>query len=358
MRWTSIAAIAAALAAAGPATLAATSAAPDSGPSLRQMAGQRIVFGFDGTSAPERLLKRIRRGEAGGVILFKRNISSRSQLRSLTKSLQDAVPAGDPPLIVSIDQEGGLVKRLSGAPEHSAAELGRENSSKLARSEGRATAKNLRGVGVNVNLAPVVDVGRPGSIMRKQERSYSGDAKKVARLAGAFARGLANGDVAATAKHFPGLGAATANEDYTVNRIDLSKDELRRKDELPFAELAADGLPLVMVSTAIYPALDDRPALFSPRISNTELRDRVGFAGASITDDLDTPSAAKYGSAQRRAYLSAHAGNDLLMFAQSYIDGTRGARELVDAIRADRLSRAGMEKAAQRVRALRESLPG
>jgi beta-N-acetylhexosaminidase len=294
------------------------------------------------------------------VILFTRNIDSRSQLRKLSKSLQQAVPDGDPPLLVTIDQEGGLVKRLSGPPDYSAAEMGRRNNSTLARHQGRDTAKNLLDVGVNVNLAPVVDVGRPGSIMRKQERSFSGDPDKVARLAGAFARGLGNNGVGATAKHFPGLGAARSNEDYTVNRIDLKKSELRSTDELPFAKLAADGLPLVMVSTAIYPALDDRPALFAPKIANHELRDsdRVGFDGVSITDDLDTPAAAKYGSAERRARLAAHAGNDMLMYAQSYSDGTRAARELVDAVRAGHLSRAGMERAVERIRALREALAG
>ena len=147
-----------------PAALAALAIGPQpaapatSGPSLREMAGQRIIFGFDGTSAPHALLNRIHRGGAGGVILFKRNISSRSQLRSLTRSLQDARPKGDPPLLITIDQEGGLVKRLDGPPDHSPAEIGRDGSSKLARHEGRATATNLRDVGVNVNFAPVVDV--------------------------------------------------------------------------------------------------------------------------------------------------------------------------------------------------------
>jgi len=133
------------------------------GPTLKQLAGQRIVFGFQGTSAPSSLLKRIHRGEAAGVILFTRNIDSRHQLRSLTKSLQNARPKGAPPLLITIDQEGGLVKRLSGPPDHSESEIGHDGSSKLARHEGRATAANLRDVGVNVNFAPVVDVGRPGS---------------------------------------------------------------------------------------------------------------------------------------------------------------------------------------------------
>ena len=329
-----------------------------SGPSLREMAGQRIIFGFDGTAAPQALLNRIHRGGAGGVILFKRNISSRSQLRSLTRSLQDARPKGDPPLLITIDQEGGLVKRLDGPPDHSAAEIGRDGSSKLARHEGRATATNLRDVGVNVNFAPVVDVARPGSIMEKEGRAYSRDASKVARLGAAFAHGLAKGGVAATGKHFPGLGAAYNNEDLHVNRINLSKSELRRKDEVPFAKLAGEHVGLVMVSTAIYPAFDSRPALFASKIASGELRDRLGFAGVSITDDLDTPAIAQYGSPERRADLSAHAGVDLLLFAQSYNDGARAATELLHATEAGRLSMKGMQRAYDRVRSLRSSLGG
>jgi len=147
------------------------SSAATSGDSLRQLAGQRIVFGFQGTHAPRSLLQRIHRREAAGAILFSRNISSRSQLRSLTRALQAARPAGDPPVLVMIDQEGGVVKRLSGAPHHLPAELGKKNDASLARREGRDTARNLRDAGVNVNLAPVLDVGRPGSVMRKLGRS-------------------------------------------------------------------------------------------------------------------------------------------------------------------------------------------
>src|SRR5256714_11361425 len=132
------------MAAAAPAALAIgpqSAAAPAaSGPSLREMAGQRIIFGFDGTSAPHALLNRIHRGGAGGGILFKRNISSRSQLRSLTRSLHDARPKGDPPLLLTIDQEGGLGKRLAGPPAPSPAAIGRARSSNPARPHGRPPA--------------------------------------------------------------------------------------------------------------------------------------------------------------------------------------------------------------------------
>src|SRR5207245_1294538 len=134
-----------------------------------------------------------------------------------------------PPLIVSIDQEGGQVKRLSGAPALSAAGIGAKNSINYARKQGAATARNLRRVGVNVNLAPVLDVARPGSIMERQQRSFSRSATRVTRIGGAFARGLDANRVASTGKHFPGLGAARQNEDLVLNRITASLKTLRAK---------------------------------------------------------------------------------------------------------------------------------
>ena len=106
-----------------------------------------------------------------------------------------------------------------------------------------------------------------------------------------------------------------------------------------------------MLSTAVYPALDSRPALFSPRIAGGELRKRCGFAGVSITDDLETAAAMHFGSPERRALLAAHAGDDLLLFAQSYSAGERGATELARIV-----GRTAAERSVKRIRALRESL--
>lgn len=291
-----------------------------------QLAGQRVVFGFSGTQAPRTLLRRIRRGEAAGVILFARNIRSRGQVRSLTAALQRWRPPGDPPLIVSIDQEGGTVKRLAGAPRRSAAEVGRSGSESLARAEGRNTARNLRDVGVNVNFAPVVDIGRAGRIMRAQGRAYSSSPAKVTRLAAAFAAGLREGGVLPCAKHFPGLGAAREDQDMHNNTIRLPAARLRAEDYAPYEALSKQGLELVMTSTADYPALDrERPAVFSRRILVDELRERVGFAGVTITDSLGVRSATRLGTPEQRALRAARAGNDLLLFASDYGAGARGA---------------------------------
>jgi beta-N-acetylhexosaminidase len=202
-----------------------------------------VIGSLQGTTVPAALAARIRRGELAGVILFSRNVGSRAQLRALTARLQAERRRGpsalrDRPLLVMIDQEGGLVKRLSGAPDHSPGELARIGSADLARQEGLATARNLRDVGVNVDLVPVLDIGRPDSSVRSLGRSYGSTPARVEALGGAFADGLAAGGVLACARHFPGLGGATVDEDLKLNRIALPLETLRAVDEAPFRDAA------------------------------------------------------------------------------------------------------------------------
>jgi beta-N-acetylhexosaminidase len=251
---------------------------------------------------------------------------------------------------VSIDQEGGQVKRLSGAPTLSPPELGARNDPRIARKQGVATAKNLLSVGVNVDLAPVLDVGRRGSIMERQGRSYSRDPSRVKRIGGAFVRGLGAGHVAATGKHFPGLGSATKNQDLEVNRIGTPLNQLRKIDELPYAGIQP---PLVMVSSAVYTALSAEPAVFSARVVTDELRGHAGFGGATISDALDAPAMARYGSPGRRALLATKAGTDLLLFSRAPSGATDA---VVHAVRDGRLSRAALRESARRTLVLRASL--
>lgn len=342
------------------ATPGANAAGPAASLPLDQAVGQRMIGSLPGTTVPPALARQIRRGQLAGVILFARNVGSRAQLRALTDRLQAERRRGpralrDRPLLVMIDQEGGLVKRLPGAPAQSAGDLGARNDPALARRAGAATARNLRGVGVNVNLAPVLDLGLPGSYQRSTERSYAATAAGVSRIGGAFADGLRDGGVLATAKHFPGLGRGPANEDERLNRIDVPLDLLRATDEAPFRDAARRGVPLVMVSTGIYPALDERPAMFSPRITTDELRDVVGFRGVTVTDDLEV-SAIAHLTPERKALASVRAGNDLLLFCQTAAAADRGAAALVRAVRSGAIERASIDAGADRVLALRAGL--
>ncbi len=339
---------------------ATTDAASAAALSLDQAAGEHVIGSLPGTTLSAGLAARIRRGEVAGVILFTRNISSRAQLRGLTAQLQAERRRGpaalrDRPLLIMIDQEGGLVKRLSGAPVDSPGELARIGSADRARREGLATARNLRDVGVNVDLAPVLDIGRPGSDVRKLGRSWGSTPARVEQLAGAFADGLKAGGVLACAKHYPGIGGATVDEDLTLNRITLPLATLRSVDEAPFRFEAARGIPLVMVSTGVYPVLSSEAAMFAPQIATTELRKTVGFKGTSVTDDLEVPALASR-TPERKALDATTAGEDLLLFAQTDAAAIRGQAALVHAVTAGTLPRATIDAGTSRVLALRDRL--
>ncbi len=325
----------------------------------RQLAGQRIVEALPGRSAPPALLRRIRRGEVGGVILFSRNVDSKRQVRALVARLQrEPRPrAVDFPLLVMVDQEGGRVKRLPGAPTRSPAQLGRTRSTSLARRTGSATARNLRSYRATVNLAPVMDIGRPGTYQRRTGRAYGGSARTVSRIGGAFVTGLERGRVAATLKHFPGLGTVTRDEDLVIQRVPSSLATLRRVDEAPFRAGIRAGARLVMTSTALYPALDGgRPALLSRKITTGELRRRLGFAGVIITDDLDVPAMRHFGGPARLGPAAAAAGNDLLLYCGGGSSGPAGARAVAQALTSGKLDRAPFLASVRRVLALRREL--
>jgi len=322
----------------------------------RQLIGQRMVFAYDGLEPPAGLRRRIARGEAAGVILFARNVRSGSQVRATMRSLQAIRrPRGlRAPLIVMVDQEGGPVRRIPGAPARASADL---DSAQEARTDGLEAARTLRNAGVNMNLAPLADVARPGAALAKEGRIAERPVALVAEYAAAFVAGLHDGGVRATAKHYPGFGAATVNTDDAPARIGTSLDELRAVDEVPFARLVNDGVDAVMVSTAVYPALDTRPAALSRAWVVRQLRRRVGFRRVIVSDDLGTPAVASFGSLGERAVLSVQAGVDLPLFSSSYLSSARAANALRAAAKEGRLSRRALRRAVARVLALRDKLP-
>ncbi len=328
----------------------ATALAPD------QLAGQRIVVGVSGTSISRGLRGAIRQGRIAGVVLFAANLPSRAAGRRLIARLQ-AIPRPPrlrDPLLVMVDQEGGQVKRLRGAPTASAEAMGARGAAYSAE-QGHRTAANLRDVGVNVDLAPVLDVGRPGGVIAGTERSFGSTAARVAEAAIPFAKALQAGGVAATGKHFPGFGAARENTDFSVERIDLSKHELRAIDEKPYAAFVAAGGKLVMLRTAIYPAFSDRPAAFTRAIATGELRNRLGFEGVTITDALETPAVEDFGSPARAAVAGARAGADLLLYTHLET-ATTAWKALLAKLRSGALRRAPFEQSVERVLELRAGL--
>jgi beta-N-acetylhexosaminidase len=312
---------------------------------LRQAIGQRMVFAYSGARPPAALRRRIARGEAAGVVLFSRNIRGVAAVRAQIAALQaiKRPAAVDAPLLVMVDQEGGDVRRLPGPPAAGAAAT---PNSAAARANGRAAGRLLRSAGVTVDLAPVVDVGRADRALANEGRTYDDDAPGVIAKAGAFADGLRAAGVEPVLKHFPGFGAASINTDDGTVRIDLSLAELRAVDLQPYAKIETRA---VMLSTAVYPRVDPRPAAFSTHWVGDELRRRLKFAGVTITDDLQAPAVAKYGSPAQLAYFTMKAGVDLPLFAKDYKTGAHAAAGLERAVRSGALTRTRLDAGARRV---------
>jgi beta-N-acetylhexosaminidase len=343
-------------------TTRSTSKAPAAGraPALTaaQLAGQHVVFPFAGRVPPPALLARIRRGEAAGVIFLGANLGTAAQVRALTRRLQGVPrPAGlRAPLLLMVDQEGGSVQRLPGAPARSAPQMAATGRPAVARAEGRAAAATLRAAGMNVDLAPVVDVVRPESALQAEGRGFGFSAATAARFGAAFAQGLRAGHVAATAKHFPGFGAAPSNTDEGSVRISVPLRTLHAVDRVPFGAAIKAGAGLVMLSSAIYPTLSPRPAVLSPRVVQRELRGALGFRGVTISDDLEAPAFAAYGGPTGAGVKAAQAGVDLLLYARTYAAAARAADSLAAAIGRGELDRGALEASRRRIEALRASL--
>ncbi len=334
------------------------------GLSPRQLAGQRVIYSYVGLTPPASLVAQIEKGQAAGVIFYSDNISSEAQIKGVIEKLQQAaarskVPA---PLLMMTDQEGGEVRRLPGAPGRSEKQIGESsNPPAAARHAGHGAGLNLKGVKMNVNLAPVLDVYRTaGNFIDQYGRSYSNNPYRVAQLSSNFIKAQQRTGVAATAKHFPGLGAAATNQDTDSRPVtlNLSKHNLRTIDELPYRSAIPAGVKLVMVSWAIYPALDSsRPAGLSSTIVQHELRSRLKFKGVTITDALEAGALRAYGSTANRAVLAAGAGMDLLLCAsQNVSQGTAAVNALASALKGGMLKRPAFMASVKRVSALRSEL--
>jgi len=330
----------------------------------QQLAGQRVIFSYPGLTVPAALLQQISAGQAAGVIFFGGNISSDAQIASVIQQLvqaQQQSPVSSP-LLLMTDQEGGEVRRLPGAPTLSEKQIGAsKNPAAAASSAGTGAGQNLAGVGMNVNLAPVLDVFyKSGNFIDQYQRSYSSNAQVVTACGQAFITAQQQAGVAATAKHFPGLGSATRSQNTDTGPVTLnvSRPGLRAKDEVPYPAAIAAGVELIMASWAIYPALDATyPAGLSSAAIQGELRGRLGYQGVTITDAIEAGALTAFGSYGQRAVLAAEAGMDLLLCsAQDPAEGQAVVTALAGALDSGQLDATAFDAAVNRVTTLRNGL--
>jgi beta-N-acetylhexosaminidase len=261
----------------------------------RQRAGQRMMVGFDGTALDDTLKSYIDRIKVGGLILFSRNIVAPDQVAELCAKAQEyAARCGQPPLFIGIDQEGGVVARLK-APFTQFKGNPFMTSPQDAIDFAGTTARELARIGVNMNMAPVLDALPPEGPSVMRDRAFKGDPQQVARMGTTVIAHLQKGGVMAVAKHFPGIGRTTLDSHDDLPDLDVDAATLETTDMLPFRSAIDAQVAGIMLAHIRYRGLDPRwPASLSPAIAQTLLRDRMGFPGLVITDDLDMGALAKH----------------------------------------------------------------
>ncbi|MGW7682731.1 beta-N-acetylhexosaminidase [Kribbella sp. NPDC054772] len=319
----------------------------------RDAAGS-LVVGFTGTTAPDDLRRAVA-GGLGAVILFTRNVADADQVEALTATLR----AERPDLIVAIDHEGGEFSHLAPAnpwPLASPRLLGDLDDVELTRAAARDAAATLGALGIDLMLAPSVDVNsNPGNPIIST-RSFGRTADVVSRHGVAFIKGVHDAGIAACPKHFPGHGDVAVDSHTDLPRVDRSIEEVRDVELAPFRATIAAGADVVMSAHIVFSAYDDQPATLSHRVLTGLLREELGFGGVITTDALEMQAITRHRSIEDAAVASIGAGADLAMIAVGTADPQALTARVVDAVRTGTLPAERVADAAARVRALAASL--
>jgi beta-N-acetylhexosaminidase len=322
---------------------------------LEQKLGQRLMTALPGTVADERVRRLVVDGALGGVTVTQQNIVDPRQLAAYTAALQ-GFARGSPSgigLLVSIDQEGGRVNRFRSFTTFvqfpPAWYLGAGGDPAYVEAAAYIMAKDLASVGINVNLAPVLDLSDRPDTSIVGDRALNPDAAKVGALGAAFLRGTARAGVVAVAKHFPGHGATYADSHERLPVVDFGRGPDLDRHLAPFKTAITSGAEAIMTAHILYPALDARdPASFSQPIVQDLLRKELGFGGVVISDSIGM-------QALRGAYPRADvlartfaAGVDIIL-ARDTTDAIGLLDELTELVRAGTITTADVDRGAARV---------
>jgi beta-N-acetylhexosaminidase len=319
------------------------------------LVGERLTIGLPGPRLTPADIALFRDTRAAGLILYRRNFENPSQLHSLLTGLEEALGRR---LLVSTDHEGGRIVMLGQGvtifPDNLA--VGTAGEEAFAFRQGVIEARELRRLGVDLNLGPVLDVLTERYSPNIGIRSYGKDPAVVARYGVARIRGMAQGGVAASAKHFPGKGHSPLDAHLRRPTIESTWDEMRQGHLPPFIEAIRAGVDTIMTSHPVYPRLDPTgvPATFSRPIVHDLLRGTLGFGGVIISDDLEMGAIGETCPIGEATVRAAAAGHDMLLVCHTEPAQRQAAAALLEAYRSGARPRGELEEAAARVRALRE----
>jgi beta-N-acetylhexosaminidase len=323
---------------------------------IEDLVGERLMIGLPGPTLREEDVRLFRDTRAAGLILYRRNFESPEQLVTMLTALEERLGRR---LLVATDHEGGRVVMLGEGvtifPDNLAVGTGGDPT--FASHQGRIEARELRRLGIDVNLGPVLDVLTERYSPNIGIRSYGKDPQLVARYGVARIRAMQAAGVSACPKHFPGKGHSPLDAHLTLPTIDSTWAEMRATHLPPFLEAIAAGVDCVMTSHPRYPRLDPSgvPATFSRVIVENYLRGEIGFRGVIVSDDLEMGAIGETAGIGEAAVRAAAAGHDLLLMCHTETAQRAAHAALLDAYRTHALPLRALEESAARVRRLREA---
>lgn len=328
---------------------------------LEWMIGQRLVVGFPGFEIPDALRSLVRECHVGNIILFAENVRDNAQLRSLCKDLQELIRGETGlPAFITIDQEGGVVSRLGedAAVAPSAMCVSATGDAHNAYVAGLVTGRELSALGVNFNLAPVMDVNSNPKNPAIGVRSYGDTPQIVSRFGAQMIRGLAAGGVLSCAKHFPGHGDTALDSHLSLPRVDKTLEELEACELMPFRAAIEAGVDAVMTTHILFPQLEPEglPATMSRRIITGVLKERLGFQGLVVSDCMMMQAIEKYFGTVNGIVAAARAGVDLMFTSHSLEYARQACWALKAAVEAGSLPLAEIEASAEKIARAKRAL--
>ncbi|MFP4021432.1 MAG: beta-N-acetylhexosaminidase [Halanaerobium sp.] len=327
--------------------------------SLAEKVGQLFQVGFHSKTADREIKDLIENYHIGGVIYFSRNIENLEQTAELSKELQQLALNSDSaiPLFISADQEGGTVTRLSGAthfPGNMA--QGAADDKDLTKKMAEYTAVELKNLGINVNLAPVLDVNNNPANPVIGVRSFGEDPQLVAELGTAYIKGLQSEGVTATAKHFPGHGDTAVDSHLDLPIIEHQRSRLERVELYPFKKAAEAGVDSIMTSHIYFPAIEKEkeiPATLSKAVLTDLLRNELKFDGLIITDCMEMNAVANSFGTVEGAVRTIEAGSDTVLVSHSYQQQKNAVEAVIAAVKSGRISEKRIDASVRRILSLK-----
>ena len=322
---------------------------------IRDTVGQLVMVGFQGTELSRTFLDWLEEYRPGGVILFSRNLEDPEQVARLTNTLQEHT--FNPPLLIAIDEEGGRVSRLPRGftTFPAASRVAACHASDVAYEMAGVTAQELRAVGINMNLAPVLDVNSNPANPIIGDRAYGTQPEQVCTYGMAVMQGLEDHGIIPCGKHFPGHGDTMTDSHHVLPVVEADRARLDAVELEPFRQAIRRGLPTVMTAHVRYPALDaEAPATLSPSILTDLLRSRLGFEGVTLTDDMEMRAILDHQPIGEASVRAVQAGADMVVICHQQEQQGEAIAAIEHALERGELSWERLTASVARIQALKD----